>query len=374
MATNQDFDDLIVRIEAATEILEQNASGGEGDGIPEAPIDGLQYARQDATWTVVQSGGGGIPDAPSDGEVYGRQDGDWVIVPSGGGGDAVWGGITGVLSNQSDLSTALNDAATTATWTGVTGKPAVIAAGANQVQARNQIGAGTSNLELGSTSSTAKAGNWLPNRTEITGTSSTIQDFLAATSAATARTAIGATNLTIGTTASTAKAGNYQPTWTQVTGKPTFGTASESNLVTGTSDQTNSSVPTVAWVKANQSSGGGSGVIAAITATQGTQIGAAMRYMANEARTFEEIKNVLTTAGVWMSGCMARVNTSGTAPDAPPLGNGEYLLEVMYRLDSGGEPDRIIMHCTYLGSGSNEGKRAMIQRTLTNSPSWQIFP
>ena len=31
--------------------------------------------------------------------------------------------------------------------------------------------------------------------------------------------------LTIGTTATTAKAGNYQPTWAQVTGKPEFGTA-----------------------------------------------------------------------------------------------------------------------------------------------------
>lgn len=32
-------------------------SGG-GSGIPEAPVDGQQYARQDAAWTVVQSGGG----------------------------------------------------------------------------------------------------------------------------------------------------------------------------------------------------------------------------------------------------------------------------------------------------------------------------
>ncbi|ABS12973.1 hypothetical protein I6H96_11335 [Brucella anthropi] len=32
--------------------------------------------------------------------------------------------------------------------------------------------------------------------------------------------AAGATALTIGTTATTAKAGNYQPTWAQVTSKP----------------------------------------------------------------------------------------------------------------------------------------------------------
>lgn len=60
---------------------------------------------------------------------------------------------------------------------------------ADAAAARASIGAGTSNLTLGTTASTALAGN----------------------------TAL----LTIGTTATTAKAGNYQPTWAQVTGKPT---------------------------------------------------------------------------------------------------------------------------------------------------------
>ena len=32
---------------------------GTGDGIPEAPIDGKQYARQDAIWTEVEASGGG---------------------------------------------------------------------------------------------------------------------------------------------------------------------------------------------------------------------------------------------------------------------------------------------------------------------------
>ena len=34
------------------------SSGGSG-GIPEAPIDGKQYGRQDATWTEVEGGGSG---------------------------------------------------------------------------------------------------------------------------------------------------------------------------------------------------------------------------------------------------------------------------------------------------------------------------
>src|SRR5690606_38850906 len=44
----------------------------------------------------------------------------------------------------------------------IVGKPAVIAAGATQEDARAAIGAGTSDLEIGTTASTAKAGDWQP--------------------------------------------------------------------------------------------------------------------------------------------------------------------------------------------------------------------
>lgn len=44
-------------------------------------------------------------------------------------------------------------------WSSVTGKPAVIAAGADAAAARSAIGAGTSNLTLGTTAGTALAGN-----------------------------------------------------------------------------------------------------------------------------------------------------------------------------------------------------------------------
>lgn len=39
---------------------------------------------------------------------YLRQDGTWSVPPGGGGGSAVWGGITGTLSDQTDLQSALN--------------------------------------------------------------------------------------------------------------------------------------------------------------------------------------------------------------------------------------------------------------------------
>ena len=44
-------------------------------------------------------------------------------------------------------------------WADITGKPAVIAAGADQAAARTAIGAGSSNLALGTTATTAAAGN-----------------------------------------------------------------------------------------------------------------------------------------------------------------------------------------------------------------------
>lgn len=49
--------------------------------------------------------------------------------------------------------------ATNVAWSGVTGKPAVIAEGATAADARTAIGAGTSNLALGTTSGTALAGD-----------------------------------------------------------------------------------------------------------------------------------------------------------------------------------------------------------------------
>lgn len=48
-------------------------------------------------------------------------------------------------------------------WDDVQDKPAVIAAGATQSDARTAIGAGTSNLTIGTTSTTAKAGDYQPN-------------------------------------------------------------------------------------------------------------------------------------------------------------------------------------------------------------------
>lgn len=94
------------------------------------------------------------------------------------------------------------------TWGSVTEKPAVIAAGANAAAARAVIGAGTSSLVIGTTASTAKAGNYVPTWTEITSKPAVIA---AGADAAEARFAIGAgtSNLALGTTDATAAKGDH---------------------------------------------------------------------------------------------------------------------------------------------------------------------
>lgn len=70
-------------------------------------------------------------------------------------------------------------------WGDITGKPAVIAAGADAAAARTAIGAGTSNLAIGTTATTAKAGNAVQTAAQTTataiapGTATNVQAILA---------------------------------------------------------------------------------------------------------------------------------------------------------------------------------------------------
>ena len=70
--------------------------GGGGDtvaSIPEAPLDGIQYGRQSASWTPVVAGGGGLEDAPSNLNSYARRAGLWVTcIPTAGG--MITGGLS----------------------------------------------------------------------------------------------------------------------------------------------------------------------------------------------------------------------------------------------------------------------------------------
>ena len=99
----------------------------------------------------------------------------------------------------------------TADWTTLANKPAVIAAGATQAAARSAISAGTSSLTLGTTGATAKAGDYQPAAANITDSTATGRAVLTAASATAARTAIGAgtSDLALGSTETTAAAGDH---------------------------------------------------------------------------------------------------------------------------------------------------------------------
>lgn len=98
---------------------------------------------------------------------------------------------------------------------------------ADAAAARSAIGAGTSNLAIGTTSTTAKAGDYQPTAANISDASTVGRSVLTAADAAAARSAIGAgvgnSNLVIGTTATQAKAGNWKPAAIDVTDSGAFG-------------------------------------------------------------------------------------------------------------------------------------------------------
>lgn len=124
------------------------------------------------------------------------------------------GAINEIYAGIEAGGTITADAITDATTVGKS-----VLRAADAASARTAIGAGTSNLTIGTTASTAKAGNYTPAWDDVTSKPAVIA---AGANAAAARTAIGAgtSSLTIGTTGTTAKAGNYTPSWGEVSSKP----------------------------------------------------------------------------------------------------------------------------------------------------------
>lgn len=138
---------------------------------------------------------------------------------------------TGLLTNltttdKTTLVAAINEVranaaagggdVTTANITDATALGRNIIKGADGPAVRSLIGAGTgsSNLAIGTTGTTAKAGDYQPTAADISNATAIGRTVLTAADGPAVRSAIGAgtSNLAIGTTGTTAKAGNYQPT------------------------------------------------------------------------------------------------------------------------------------------------------------------
>lgn len=84
-----------------------------------------------------------------------------------------WSQIANLLGPQGDPGTP-----GTTSWDDLDDKPAVIAAGATQGDARTAIGAGTSSLAIGTSGSTAKAGDYQPTWTQVTSKPSTFAPII----------------------------------------------------------------------------------------------------------------------------------------------------------------------------------------------------
>ena len=112
----------------------------------------------------------------------------------------------------------------------------------SEAAARSVIGAGTSNLTLGTTASTAAAGDHTHTALGISDATATGRSVLTASSAADARQAIGAgtSSLTLGSSSSTAAAGNHthsQYATTTVVDTKVTGSTSGMELWSGTQAQ-----------------------------------------------------------------------------------------------------------------------------------------
>ena len=139
-------------------------------------------------------------------------DADRAEAAAAGAGQVVshqhsWGDVTGKPTvyppeSHSHPSTDISDSTST-------GRSVLTAS--SQAAARGAIGAGTSNLAIGTTASTAKAGNYQPTTANITDATTVGRSVLKAADAAAARAVIGAgtSSLGLGSTSDTAAPGNH---------------------------------------------------------------------------------------------------------------------------------------------------------------------
>lgn len=170
----------------------------------ELEINGATFSTMDAAWGAVDNtffkstsggGSGGVQSIVAGGGIIvDDTDPENPIITAtgggGGGGDAVWGSVSGTLSNQTDLKNALDakadledlsDVALSGSYTDLDNIPTTftpsahthtasqisdstatgrsVLTAASQAAARTAIGAGTSNLAIGTSGSTAMAGN-----------------------------------------------------------------------------------------------------------------------------------------------------------------------------------------------------------------------
>lgn len=181
---------------------------------------------------------GGTADLPT---VPGKAD-KTIIVDAGTGlfgggtlaedmGFAVSYGVeagTACEGNDTRLSDSRTPTAHDHPATGISDSTAVgrsVITAADASAARSAIGAGTSNIVVGTGAGDAKAGNYQPAAANISDSTATGRSVLTAADQATARSAIGAgtSSIVVGSGAGDAKPGNYQPTAANISDSTAIG-------------------------------------------------------------------------------------------------------------------------------------------------------
>lgn len=97
-----------------------------------------------------------------------KREGNFTILVDDGSGVVKYWFKDGVADSDLVLENVGGSGGST-DWSDITNKPTFIAAGSTEANARAAIGAGTSNLTLGVTSTTAKAGDYTPSMSDVTG-------------------------------------------------------------------------------------------------------------------------------------------------------------------------------------------------------------
>lgn len=153
------LDDVVAGVispeDIATAVQDYLTANPPSGGLTEAEVEGIVAAYLIAN---PPEGGSGVSDH---GALTGLSDDDhtqYALADGSRGSFAstAQGALAATAVQPGDLPDA-------PTWTTISGKPVVVAEGATQAAARAAIGAGTSSLTIGTTSGTAKAGDYEPD-------------------------------------------------------------------------------------------------------------------------------------------------------------------------------------------------------------------
>jgi hypothetical protein len=223
----------------------------------------------------------------------------WTIVSGSGGGGGAVSSVAGRTGAVTLAAADLTDATTV-------GKAVLTAA--DGPAARAAIGAGTSSLALGTTSATAKRGDYAPASTDISDATAIGKALLTAADAAAERTALGlgsAATLAVGTTAGTVAAGDDSR----------FGTGIAQSLYGATAQpwKPSPAIGPELWQLANFIGGTGKNTTSltpSVTAT-GSQITLATRFLLNNLANHDtayrlsfNVSGTPTTGGYYVSAAL----------------------------------------------------------------------